>query len=1256
MGRLRCSSFLPYLAVLFLSVLANSCSAESVSINDGESLMKYLCSPTGTLPPNTNLELNKDSFTIDGKHSYCLIENTTNITIAPSQELLKNGKDHVRVECLPGSEGFAFFNVSNLTISSIVFDNCAGIIPARAVSYADGFISYNNAKTAFIFNHCYNLTLNNLIPNTSEFSIIGVNPCGHSRVHINVASITVPYMRTLFYYTDSFMTSSSSNCNLHIENNSTLEMPLVAEPMKQSIEKLGDHLEISKITGWFTLILSQQIFGAIVNLNMTPTCSSPIWTGPKQVISVLFIGMTDSQVIFQGVLYEYCSNASTSFQDPKHYFIPLPLRIMYNSTLTNKIVTGVSSIIIKNTAFPLYTHTVPLTQNTSYIKRLLEIWSYSYIAPHNITLENTSWCLKHLGSNSNNLNKRGKYLMIVGGLIEDKVRQTVKPLFYIDIINAYMHYTDPPVWGLHPLYMIYFGNAVITFNGNNQFFANHKSILQIAFSNVTFSGNLTMCGSGESSATFKHQGAAMIITKKSNLIFKEPLEARFYDNRAIHGSAIYLTLAEDCTMYIQPNRFYSLENISLIEIAFYFRNNTNYFNAPNSLFIHEPFSTLHLKSPAPKFLFEPHDWDSRRTQFAYSTVFDVILKEMDKLDKFTSLPNGICWQLHGMKWDCTYVDYLHSSNDLILLTHHTYPGEKAIFISYPFGNVINAWQVSCSDNQLAIRDLDHLLHEYDRNLTISATFQNQEEEEICVLMRCIKMYSDPNAIIFYIKVNAYCPLGFNKSKEGYCNCTQALHSRGYKCDIETRIITSSSNHWTGYNNDSSNETVLFTSNCPPNYCDPNFHNFVLNDSITDLSCLNSRTGILCGQCKENYSAVFGSEACYDNCTDLYLLTLPMYALAGLVLVVLLFALRLTVATGTINGVIFYANLLGLSMDKLTEDYRGPYATFLRIAISLLNLDLNFPLCFYKEMTPEAKIGFQFIFPVYLWSIVIGMIILSKRSIKLSNLISTSSVQVLSTLLYFSYSKLLRTVIDIVSYTQLYSITDHSDTENSKRVWFFNGEDYGHGVHSFYLALAAIFTAFFLLPYTVLLTFSSSLMKFRLFNKVFKPFGDAYGGPFKDKWRFWFGLRLWITLLLFATNGALQGKYTEIMLTIHRMIIILFILIQACCRPFKNCMIGLVDLLFMLDYWLIIACYIFFGSTSLATYILVSLALIMLLVILLFHIGFDYLKTPNLISKIRNKYGNRHEILDDKDDRASEESDRELFIAAKEREDEIIDTY
>ena len=347
----------------------------------------------------------------------------------------------------------------------------------------------------------------------------------------------------------------------------------------------------------------------------------------------------------------------------------------------------------------------------------------------------------------------------------------------------------------------------------------------------------------------------------------------------------------------------------------------------------------------------------------------------------------------------------------------------------------------------------------------------------------------------------------------------------------------------------------------------------------------------------------------------------------------------TVATGTINGVIFYANMLGLSMDKLTEGYR----TFFHIVISLLNLDLGFPFCFYKEMTTTARVGFQFVFPVYLWSIVIGMIIISKYSVRISNLISNSSVQVLATLLYLSYSKLLCTVIDIFSPSTLYSVYDNNIV-SEKTVWYYTGKDYGHCIHGFYLLLATAFIILFLLPYTILVTFSHCFMRFKLVNK-FRPFIDAYGGPFKGKWRFWFGLRLWITITLFI---VLQGT-TKTMLTIHNIILMAFILLQSLCRPFKSFIVGFMDTAFMVDYWLIVELYLIFGSTFLGVYVfLVSAAILAPFLVLLYHCSYRCAcsRMQKMLIHIRNKCFDGYEIIE-KD--SHESMNDELFNAAKERD-------
>ena len=1242
--------FQAFLATLFMSLLATSCSDQKLFINNDKCLMKYLCSPNAMVSPNTEILLNKSSFTISGRHSFCLIENTSNITITPDP----NGHNLVKIRCLNGSGGFSFFNVTNLTISSVMFSDCAGFIPASAVRYVNGtdqYLRYVNgsnqylnyeeySKAAFIFNHCNNIKLNNLITNQTkqsyrEFSIIGVNLCDHSSIRIITSSVVVPEMKTLVYYTDSNLTNSSSKCILNIEYNSTFEIPhnlIIKEQFlfMNNIKKIS----VARITDWFTLLLSQQNFNPIINMIMKPTISTKVWTGPKLRVSVIFaFSNTDSQVTFQGIPYEYCLNESIPSID--HYFMPLPLAVFYFNSRNG--FESVSDLFrIQNTAFVTYTHSESGADH--YVHKLLRIVKvYDDMISHQIVMENTSCCVKEL--NSGYSNEMNSYYMIHGEYYHIEDSHVTK--LRVQMTNIHMDYLGPSPLLNTP---IKFANANVTMNGT--IWLNINSVI-IWSSNLTIEGNLNVRGTNS-----YNKGGGISLDESSTLFLKEPLEAKFYNNRAIRGSAIYAPGKNP--IQILPNQKYSLHNITKIKIALHFKNNTDHSNNPNSLYA----PSLLSASQSHNFMFDDRD----HNHTPYTTLFDVILRNMSELDKFTSLPNGLCWQLNGMKWKCDYTN-IYSDNDHYqhYVAHfHTYPGEKAISIFNTYDYEFNVQQVSCSEDTSTIKSLDSLIKR--KYPIIWVTLQNKNKKELCttiVHQKHVSYYG------FYAYVDAHCPPGFSLSEEGYCNnsCTPALHNHGYRCDIDSRIFSSPKTYWTGYKNSSNKTVILFINNCPLNYCDPEFNNFTLNDSITDLSCLNYRTGILCGRCKEDYSAVFGSDTCSGDCTDLYLLTLPMYVLAGLILVVLLFALRLTVATGTINGVIFYANMVSLSMDQLTQDHKGSYSALSRVIISLFNLDLGFPLCFYKGMTTTAKVGFQFMFPVYIWSIVIGMIIISNYSVRISNLIAKSSVQVLATLLYLSYSKLLRTVIDVLTYSTLHSITydlDNSYTISEQTVWYYNGEDhYSHGVHVFCLFLATAFTVLFLLPYTVLVTFSYCFMRFKSIHK-FKPLIDAYCGPFKDKWRFWFGLRLWIAItfsILSAVDSVLLlEKYTETVLIIHFFVITIFIFLQAFCRPFKSLLICLIDIFFMVNYWLMVAVHLLFGSISAPAYIfLSSTAILLVFLILLFHWFHNcvYLNFQNSFFKIKRNCLNRfnsYEVIEE-----ANEGEEELFTAARVREQEIRDT-
>ena len=57
--------------------------------------------------------------------------------------------------------------------------------------------------------------------------------------------------------------------------------------------------------------------------------------------------------------------------------------------------------------------------------------------------------------------------------------------------------------------------------------------------------------------------------------------------------------------------------------------------------------------------------------------------------------------------------------------------------------------------------------------------------------------------------------------------------------------------------------------------------------------------------------VFGSSRCM-KCTNVFLIISLIVIVAGIVLVVLLYLLNLTVTSGTINGIISYANVISIN--------------------------------------------------------------------------------------------------------------------------------------------------------------------------------------------------------------------------------------------------------------------------------------------------------------------------------------------------------
>ena len=374
-----------------------------------------------------------------------------------------------------------------------------------------------------------------------------------------------------------------------------------------------------------------------------------------------------------------------------------------------------------------------------------------------------------------------------------------------------------------------------------------------------------------------------------------------------------------------------------------------------------------------------------------------------------------------------------------------------------------------------------------------------------------------------------CPKGYNLSNktEGApeCKCEDILNNNSnIECDINEGI-TIKGNMWIGLINNTNHNEIVIYENCPFDYCNCTSENCLKSIAVEspEKQCNYNRSGTLCGACRNGYSSVLGSSNCVEKCSNVYLLLIIPFALAGVALVVLLLKCNLTVSVGHINGIIFYANIVQVNKAILFPNHKVPYQIFSTF-IAWLNLDLDVETCFFEHMDSYAKVWLQFVFPVYVWIIIALIIVLANYSPKLGTLIGNNAVPVLATLFFLSYAKLLRTIIAATAFTFIVFKDDSYIT-----VWLRDGNvKYFDPKHIVLFIVALLFISLYILPLTLLVLLAPCLQArshhkaFRWVNRL-KPFLDAYQGPYSDKFRFWTGLLLILRIVLFIIDASNYGN-------------------------------------------------------------------------------------------------------------------------------------
>ena len=407
----------------------------------------------------------------------------------------------------------------------------------------------------------------------------------------------------------------------------------------------------------------------------------------------------------------------------------------------------------------------------------------------------------------------------------------------------------------------------------------------------------------------------------------------------------------------------------------------------------------------------------------------------------------------------------------------------------------------------------------------------------------LTMYADgpcKNALASTKKLNirfspCQCSIGFqpktsnSEVKQTRCECECDKRLDGYisSCDPSRHTVVRKGNVWITYLNHTNNQGYLFYQNCPLDYCYTPGTLTIINLNLpngSDAQCSNRRSGLLCGRCKPGLSLSLGSSKCISCAARwraILFVTLFASLVIGILLVAILLALNLTVSVGTLNGIIFYTNIVSAfdSTFLFSTDNKTGFATTI---IAWFNLEAGFDVCFFDGMDAYGKSLVHLAFPIYLICLVVIIIFVSERHTKFAQLIGKSNpVATLATLLLLSYTKVLNLIITSFSFVIL-----KYPNNSSELVWLPDASvRYLRGKH-IVLFILGILILVGGIAYTLLLFFWQWLLRYQ--NKILfrwvryqslTHFLEPYHAPYNFKYRYWTGLLLFIRVLLYTISSA-----------------------------------------------------------------------------------------------------------------------------------------
>lgn len=1138
-----------FILLLFVSLVETSC--HEVNVTEPNKLEQLLCNGELTLHEDTVLSLsNKIVHYIKGNVSTCFINTNHSLTLASNSSL------PATIQCIdsPTSQpatGFIFDNMYKLTLHRLVIINCGGMLPSIELMNSTFCPNTQYLSAVFLFLHIKSLLIQEVsITGYYGFAIIAINPMNAVVNTVNVHCTNQSYgieSGILLLYTDNM-----------------------------------EHTPVSSNLSYNTY-LKNAFFEYNFGVDTKNQCLADMWYMIKRDSCFRFINAAGLTIIYTQTKF----NASVLIQDTRFErnggkFSGAILILHYNSglgkTVINRTNFSTNNIYNSKSCNAFGSNLALVMLNASGQREPLSI-EYSSFDGDNKNLPHTSGAV-FIGMYEPQLDSQVKVNFSNVSFFNFKISSTGTCLYahtyfseefqhdalhiILENITAYQNsQATAQTWvqSSHDKvgHFTLINAKVLKLRGNNCFYNNSGSVFDITDTRIELAGILNFTKNrGEKGPAFKLFG-------NSHIHMGEESEVYFIENSAMtKGGAIY---AYDYS----SNQCILKTNSNKRTCRLHFINNTAGESGSsiysNNLYNCEASRSFRGIQEARKLYKEILNFTLSSVQNNIST-FPVSLHVCSSRNPTTS------WKHRIYNYEKTI--YAGQSIKLYLVAKDIYL-DKVQYASVLFSMGLVQSQIDSLSWHVAPAGVHEILHESGNCTAVTialhkmTSFEAKSSEAALIL----STPNDPSLVIVKLKFTK-CPIGFNLSKQsGTCICSNVIYkaygSYTTNCTIasDSPTITKPqelSVMWLGLVK-LNNITVTGTSLTCIKYCNhrKGFDVFVVNtthvmtgnqksleNNILPL-CPSNREGPLCSQCSPGYSVVFGSTEC-KKCSNWWILILIYYLVAGPIFIYLLYALNLTLTTGALHSIIFCSQILDIFLVDNNVNYATSsfelihlYHQVVKTLFFTLNFSFNFPICFYNGMTELWKTGFSLIFPVYLLSIVIFLIIISRFSVKVSNRIAHSSVQVLVTVVHLSFAKLLMSLMIVFDSTDLYL-----EELPTMHVWYSDGAvKYGKDGHYILMIVTSLTVGPILCLYLVILLAGRILMRSNRLREYVRPIYEAIHAPFQHNKEFFFTARVILIIVLYTFYIIYRGHDIYAGYAIFVPLFFIFIAAESLCRPFKS---------------------------------------------------------------------------------------------------------